>query len=76
MKLQIKNPTKAAKLYDLCFRADDAPAAVILPDCTYSGGQGGSSTPTNAPCALPPEFKKGVVTLTAITPPGDPWIKG
>ena len=76
VKLQIKKPTKAAKLYDLCFRAEDAPAAVILPDCTYSGGQGGSSTPTNAPCARAPEFKKGVVTLTAITPVGDPWIKG
>ena len=56
--------------------ADDDAAAVILPDCAYRNGSGGSSTPTNAPCALAPEFKRGIVTLAAVTPPGDPWIKG
>ncbi len=76
VKLQIKKPTKPANQYDLCFRAEDAPAAVILPDCAYRNGSGGSSTPTNAPCALAPEFKRGIVTLAAVTPPGDPWIKG
>ena len=36
VKLQIKKPTKPANQYDLCFRAEDAPAPVLLPDCTYS----------------------------------------
>jgi hypothetical protein len=73
LKLQIKNPVKAANLYKVCFKAEDA-APVVLPVCTYP--KGNSSTPQNAPCALAPESRRGVVTLTAITPPGDPWIKG
>ncbi|HTI32779.1 MAG TPA: hypothetical protein VL422_03820 [Miltoncostaea sp.] len=73
VKLQIKNPTKATNLYKVCFKAENA-APVVLPVCTYP--RGNSSTPTNAPCALAPESRKGVVTLTAITPAGDPWIKG
>ena len=73
VKLQINNPTKATNLYKVCFKAEDA-APVVLPICTYP--RGNSQTPTNAPCALAPEIKRGVVTLTAVTPPGDPWIKG
>ncbi|MGE0028455.1 MAG: hypothetical protein AB7O78_16285 [Thermoleophilia bacterium] len=73
VKLQIKNPTKAANLYKICFQAGDASPPVILPACKC--GKYGS-TPSNAPCAQPAELKKGVVTLTAITPAGDPWIKG
>ena len=77
VKLLIKNPTKPASQYQVCFQADDGAAAAVLPACTFSsGGPGGSSTPTNAPCALAPESRQGKVTLTAIAPPGDPWIKG
>lgn len=72
VKLQIKNPTKAASLYKVCFQADDGAPAVILPACKCPKG----GVPSNAPCAQPAELKKGVVTLTAITPAGDPWIKG
>ncbi len=73
VKLQIKNPTKAANLYKICFQAGDGSPPVILPTCKC--GKYGS-TPTNAPCAQPAELKKGVVILTAITLAGDPWIKG
>jgi hypothetical protein len=76
VKLQINNPVKAASLYELCFKGDDGTAPKILPDCTYASGRGGGSTPNNLPCALAPESRRGVVTLTAIAPPGDPWIKG
>ena len=76
--LLIKNPTKPASQYQVCFQADDGTAAAVLPACTFSssGGPGGSTTPTNAPCALAPESRQRMVTLTAIAPPGDPWIKG
>jgi hypothetical protein len=73
VKLQIRNPTKAASLYKICFQGGDAQPPVILPACKCPKG---GSTPSNAPCAQPAELKKGVVTLTAITPAGDPWIKG
>jgi hypothetical protein len=73
VKLQIKNPTKAASLYKICFQGGEAQAPVILPTCKCPKGGG---APSNAPCAQPAELKKGVVTLTAITPAGDPWIKG
>ncbi|HMN99069.1 MAG TPA: hypothetical protein PKD59_06610 [Miltoncostaeaceae bacterium] len=72
VKLQIKNPTKAANLYKICFQGGDASPPVILPACKCAK----NGVPTNVPCAQPAELKKGVVTLTAITPAGDPWIKG
>jgi hypothetical protein len=73
VRLQIRNPVKAAKLYQVCFKGEDA-APVVLPVCAYPRSKAG--TPTNAPCALAPESRRGVVTLTAIAPAGDPWIKG
>ena len=78
VQLLIKNPSKQASQYKVCFQADDGAAAKILPTCTFpgSGGSGGSTTPRNAPCALAPESVSGKVRLTAIAPPGDPWIKG
>ena len=53
VKLQIKKPTKAANLYEICFQADDGAPAAILPACAYDRG---SSTPNNVPCAQPAEF--------------------
>jgi hypothetical protein len=77
--LLIKNPTKPASQYKVCFQADDGAAAKLLPKCefhSYGGKGGSSSTPKNPPCALAPEQRYGKVLLTAIAPAGDPWIKG
>jgi hypothetical protein len=72
VKLQIKSPTKAANLYKICFQGGESSPPVILPTCKCAK----NGVPSNVPCAQPAELKKGVVTLTAITPAGDPWIKG
>jgi hypothetical protein len=75
--LLVRNPSKPASQYKVCFQADDGAPAAILPRCEFrTSHKGGSSTPRNAPCALAPESRSGKVLLTAVAPAGDPWIKG